>query len=125
MSQELRCYRCGHSLAALLLPLSRRDECPQCTIDLHVCRMCQYYDPGVPDACIEDDALQVTDKARANFCDYFKPSNDVYSPVEFDAEVAARASLGALFGDETAPEASASAAIEDPIASAADALFKK
>ena len=125
MDHGLRCYRCGQSLAELLLPLSRRDECPQCTIDLHVCRMCQYYDPGVPDACIEDDALEVTDKARANFCDYFKPSNDAYSPVEFDAEVAARASLGALFGDETAPEASASAATEDPIASAADALFKK
>jgi hypothetical protein len=30
-----------------------------------------------------------------------------------------------LFGDETAPEASASTATEDPIASAADALFKK
>ena len=125
MNQELRCYRCGHSLSALLLPLSRRDECPQCTIDLHVCRMCRYYDPGVPDACTEDDALQVTDKARANFCDYFKPSSNVYSPVELDAELAARASLGALFGDEKAPEASASAATEDPIESAADALFKK
>jgi hypothetical protein len=87
--------------------------------------MCQYYDPGVPDACTEDDALQVTDKARANFCDYFKPSNDVYSPVELDAELAARASLGALFGAGTAPDASASAEPEDSIASAADALFKK
>ena len=125
MDHGLRCYRCGHSVADLLLPLSRRDECPQCTIELHVCRMCQYYDPGVPDACTEDDALQVTDKARANFCDYFKPSNDVYSPVELDAELAARASLGALFGDDTAPDASASAEPEDSIASAADALFKK
>jgi len=87
--------------------------------------MCQYYDPGVPDACTEDDALQVKDKARANFCDYFKPSNDVYSPVELDAELAARASLGALFGDEPAPDKTDTGETGDPIASAADALFKK
>ncbi len=125
MSQALCCYRCGHSLASLSLPLSRRDECPQCTIELHVCRMCQYYDPGVPDACAEDDALQVKEKTRANFCDYFRPSNDVYSPVELDAELAARASLSTLFGDDSATDTAPTAEKEDPTPSAAEALFKK
>ncbi len=125
MSQTLCCYRCGHSLAALSLPLSRRDECPQCTIELHVCRMCEYYDPGVPDACTEDDAIQVKEKARANFCDYFKPSDDVYSPIEFDADLAARASLSTLFGGESAGDAAKTTETKDSITSAADALFKK
>ena len=44
-----------------------------------------YYDPLVPEACTEDDALEVKEKARANFCDYFKPTGDAYTPGERDA----------------------------------------
>ena len=88
MTDALRCYRCGQSLAALSLPLSRRDECPQCGCELQVCRMCEYYDPRLPNACAEDDALEVKDKTRANFCDYFKPSSNAYAPAELDAEAA-------------------------------------
>ena len=131
MTQALRCYRCGESLAALSLPLSRRDECPQCGCELQVCRMCEYYDPGLPNACAEDDALEVKEKTRANFCDYFKPSSDAYAPAEFDAESGARASFNALFGDESATEARASSASRDEAALADDAarraerLFKQ
>ena len=34
MSQQLSCYRCGESLAALSLPLSRQDQCPGCSAEL-------------------------------------------------------------------------------------------
>ena len=44
MSHNLACFRCGASLAALSLPLSRRDQCPDCSADLHVCKMCVYFD---------------------------------------------------------------------------------
>ncbi len=131
MTDALRCYRCGQSLAALSLPLSRRDECPQCGFELQVCRMCEYYDPGLPNACAEDDALEVKEKTRANFCDYFKPSSDAYALAEFDAESAARASFNALFGDESATGAGASSASRDEAALADDAarraekLFKQ
>ncbi len=131
MTDTLHCYRCGQSLAALLLPLSRRDECPQCRVELHVCRMCEDYDPGLSDECAEDDALDVTEKARANFCDYFKPSSKAYSPGEGDAELAARASLRALFADDTAANAGTpsespdSAAASDDAARLAEALFKQ
>jgi len=131
MAHALRCYRCGQSLAALSLPLSRRDECPQCEVDLHVCRMCEYYDPHLPDACAEDDALEVKEKARANFCDYFKPSSDAYTPTDLDAESAARASLTALFGEDPAEEdgtpsdAKDAATAADEAARRADALFKQ
>ena len=68
MAEELICYRCGASLESLSLPLSRQDECPSCTVYVHVCRMCKYYDPQVPKQCREwtqrRDALRTsTDRA--------------------------------------------------------------
>ena len=88
MAHDLRCYRCGESLAALTLPLARLDECPKCHVHLHVCRMCERYAPRKPKGCSEDDAIEVRDKKAANFCDYFKPT-----PRAFDsARAASRAS---------------------------------
>ena len=74
MAHDLRCYRCGESLAKLTLPLARLDECPKCRVHLHVCRMCERYAPRKPKGCSEDDAIEVRDKKAANFCDYFKPT---------------------------------------------------
>jgi len=96
----LRCYRCGESLAALSLPLARLDQCPACSVDLHVCRMCTHYAPGKPDACDEEDAIEVANKTAANFCDYFAPDPDVFSGREQRAEDAARRQLDALFGGD-------------------------
>ena len=89
--------------------------------------MCQYYAPRLPDACAEDDALEVKEKARANFCDYFKPGDDVYSPGELDAELAARQNLGALFGDDAVTETDTDGGKKDSAAAAkdAEALFKQ
>jgi len=95
----LRCYRCGSSLESLSLPLSRLDQCPDCSVDLHVCRMCRYYAPTKPDQCAEDDAIAVTNKTAANFCDYFEPSAGAFGGEELRAENAARRQLDALFGN--------------------------
>ncbi|NIV16933.1 MAG: hypothetical protein GWN47_00655 [Woeseiaceae bacterium] len=99
MSHEIRCYRCGASLAALSLPLSRQDECPGCHNHLHVCMMCIHYDRHVPKQCREDDAEEVTEKARLNFCEWFKPSETAFDAGRKDEEDAARAALEDLFGD--------------------------
>ena len=119
---KLCCYRCGRSLEALTLPLSRRDECPECLVDMHVCRMCVYYDVNVPKACTEDDALEVNEKARANFCDYFKPSDTAFVPGEIEAELAARAQLDSLFGGG---DADPNSPTDDATFNAAEDLFKK
>lgn len=96
---ELQCYRCGTSLEALSLPLSRLDECPSCSVYLHCCRMCRFFDPAVTEQCTEDDANEVRDKAQANFCDYFKPGDNVFDPAPIAAEDRARNALGTLFGE--------------------------
>jgi predicted RNA-binding Zn-ribbon protein involved in translation (DUF1610 family) len=123
----LRCYRCGMSLEALSLPLARLDLCPDCGVELHVCRMCRHYAPSAPDACDEDDAPAVRNKTTANFCDYFAPDATAFDGNERRAEQKARANLDALFGKPSAnePQQAADAESDDAIRRAAEDLFKK
>jgi hypothetical protein len=99
---SLVCWKCGASLDAEPLPLARRAECPACHADLHVCRLCEFYDPGVANSCREPIADVVKDKERANFCGYFQSRPDAWAGRIADPARQAKASLGALFGD--APE---------------------
>lgn len=100
MSHSLACYRCGASLAVLTLPLSRHDQCPDCSADLHVCKMCVHFDERVPRKCREDGAEDVTEKERPNFCDWFKPSDTAFDPARKSEADAAQDALAALFGDD-------------------------
>ena len=98
MSDELVCWRCGASLASLALPLGRIEECPACRSQLHVCRLCRSWDRTRPKQCREDDAEEVRDKERANFCDWFKPRSGAFDAAGAAAESAARATADSLFG---------------------------
>ena len=100
MAHSIACYRCGESLAALSLPLSRQDQCPACSADLHVCKMCVHFDRHVPRQCREDGAEDVTEKERTNFCDWFKPSETAFDPARKSEADAAQDALAALFGDD-------------------------
>jgi len=48
-----------------------RDDCSSCHSDLHVCRNCAHHDPGAHNECRESNAEWVSDRERANRCDYF------------------------------------------------------
>jgi hypothetical protein len=98
MSHGLVCWKCGASLAALSLPLLRRDECPACHAELHVCRMCVDYDVSVAKHCREPIAEEVRDKTRANFCDFFKPRPGAFVAKDTAAADQARMDLEGLFG---------------------------
>lgn len=119
MTETILCYRCGESLAALTLPLSRRDLCPGCGVHVHVCRMCDHFDPDVPGQCREEDAEDVLEKERVNFCDWFVPSGDAFDPRRSDQAHRAEAELRALFGDGDADGAGADGSLAD-----AEDLFK-
>lgn len=119
MPEPLHCYRCGASLEALSLPLSRQDQCPACYVYLHCCRMCLFFDPAVAEQCREDDAEEVKNKEGANFCDYFRPRSDAHDPQYASAESRARAQLDSLFGSGADEDDDR----DDP-ASAAEDLFK-
>jgi hypothetical protein len=102
-AEASRCYRCGESLSSLPLPFSRRDECPACSAHVHVCRMCVNFDAAVPRKCREDDAEEVIEKERVNFCEWFKPAANAFDPARAKKATQAQTALAALFGDAEAP----------------------
>jgi ribosome-binding protein aMBF1 (putative translation factor) len=97
MAHTLVCWKCGAALAALSLPLMRRDECPACRAELHVCRMCRDYDTSKAKHCREPTAEEVSDKQHANFCDFFAPREGAYTPAS-GAAAEAKSALEKLFG---------------------------
>ena len=116
MSSDLRCWNCGTNLSTLSLPLGREDKCPDCSNYLNVCRMCSNFDIQVTDACREDDAEEVREKSRPNFCDYFKPSASAFDPLRAEASASSVAELERLFdtaGATSEENTSTAAAGED------------
>jgi len=99
LDHEIVCYRCGASLRELSLPLSRQDECPECENYLHVCRMCVHFDRHVPKQCREDDAEEVLEKERPNFCDWFEAASDTFDSRRAQQAEQAKQALTSLFGD--------------------------
>ncbi|MEY4616506.1 MAG: hypothetical protein RJB66_1466 [Pseudomonadota bacterium] len=65
------CFSCGKSLN-LGAEVGRREECPSCRADVHVCKNCTWYDRSAYNECREPQADVVREKDRSNFCDYFK-----------------------------------------------------
>ena len=101
-SGGLTCWKCGAPLR-IPLPIGRRDDCPACHADLHVCRQCEFHDPQASKACREPMADEVSEKERGNFCDYFRATPRRVSGASPAAE-AAKAKLEALFGGKTVGE---------------------
>ena len=96
MAAELNCWKCGAALKDVLLPLSRYAKCMSCKADLHVCRMCEYYDRTVNKMCREPIAEEVKDKQCANFCGYLQPCPRAY--VAPSKSSSSKSELEALFG---------------------------
>ncbi len=102
MAETLLCWKCGAALNNIILPLSRREECPQCRAELHVCRMCHYFDKHIADQCREERAETVSNKTTANFCDYFQLNHQAYQAEAQQGSRQAKAELAALFGEASA-----------------------
>jgi hypothetical protein len=103
VSDTLSCWQCGNTLKNVIFPVSRREECPLCNADQHVCKMCKEFDGR--NSCSETRAEDVTDREKANFCDYFSPSGKVFAIASRQKERDAKVQLAALFGEEAEPNA--------------------
>lgn len=121
MADRFLCFRCGASLETLTLPFSRRDGCPQCAADVHVCRMCLHFDKSVPKQCHEDDAEEVFEKEKANFCEWFLPSTEVFDPERANQAHKAEQDLASLFGESSG---TTQAEANDSLVQSAEDLFK-
>jgi len=78
MSQDFFCFSC-HKELKVLEPVGRREECPHCRADVHVCKNCQHYDPKAYNECREPQADVVKERDRANYCDFFTPKKGAHS----------------------------------------------
>jgi hypothetical protein len=81
--------------------------------------MCVFFDSTVPRQCREDDAEEVLEKERLNFCEWFKPSATAFDADRAAVATKSRSDLAALFGEEEQQKAD-----DDALRSAADDLFK-
>ncbi len=68
------CFQCQKELSLGHVP-GRREDCPACGADLHICRNCAHYDRLAYNECRESSAEVVREKERANFCDFFTPAS--------------------------------------------------
>lgn len=119
-TDDLQCWKCGAPITDVPLPLGRYAECLACRAELHVCRMCRFYDERVANACREPVAEPVKDKQRGNFCGYFEPTAAAWRAPDEAPACKSRSELDALFGaggDSGESE-------EDPARKALDDLFK-
>ncbi len=65
------CHHCGREVA-VLGSIGRTDGCPFCHSDLKCCLNCRLHDPGAHNQCLEPQSEWVTDKDKANFCEFFE-----------------------------------------------------
>ena len=93
------CHACGNEQifeVKVGVKVGRRDSCPHCGADLHVCKNCRLYDPSLHNQCREPEAAFIRDRGEANFCQHFDMRDaDVYKPDASQAD--AKAKLAALF----------------------------
>jgi hypothetical protein len=90
------CFFCG-----AVLPEGRigfRDLCAACGKELHVCRNCKFFKPGVYRDCAETVPEAVRDKERLNFCEYFRPNMNLQGGEAAAKASAAKKSFDNLFG---------------------------
>ena len=92
------CFQCGEEIAADQMIL-REDECPHCSSDLHCCRNCRFYDPAVSNQCREPQAEWVTEKDKANFCEFFVFSDSTGPRAAARKAPSARERFNRLFRD--------------------------
>ncbi|PIS11164.1 MAG: hypothetical protein COT73_05470 [Bdellovibrio sp. CG10_big_fil_rev_8_21_14_0_10_47_8] len=88
------CFQCQKSLQFSEKKVSFREECPHCHADVHVCKNCEFYDPKAYNECRESSADRVTEKERANYCEYFQISSGTATQ---DRAAALKAAADALF----------------------------
>lgn len=79
--------------------IGRKEECPQCRSDVHVCKNCEHYDARVYNECRETQAEVVREKDRANFCDHFTARSGASGGI--DKAAALKAAAEALFGKKS------------------------
>jgi hypothetical protein len=95
----LKCYKCECDIKVdNNINIHRSETCEKCYTDIRVCKMCTFHDVSSYNECREPSANRITDKEKANFCDFFRVSGGQSS--EKDAKQKALDAANALFGNK-------------------------
>lgn len=94
----MKCPKCSHEFPPGTV-IARSTVCPACSAELHACRFCKFYEPGVRYDCREETDEYISDKERANFCDRFSLTDKQTGKDAGEKKAEALAKLNALFGD--------------------------
>ncbi|PLY16922.1 MAG: hypothetical protein C0631_02115 [Sedimenticola sp.] len=70
-----KCWSCGAELANH--DYGRESNCLSCNKPTRSCKNCRWYAPGRTNDCLEPVAEPVKEKERANYCEFFEPTEDV------------------------------------------------
>lgn len=77
----MNCYKCSKELSLKSDQIiSRQEVCPHCYASIHACFQCFFYDKNSYNECKEPMADRITDKEKANFCDFYKIKTQSNNP---------------------------------------------
>ena len=94
---SMGCFSCNAAVElAAGERIGFRDACEKCNSDLHVCLNCVHHDSSAYNQCREPNAEWVSERERANRCDYFA-YGDRSRDSAGDEQSRARATLDDLF----------------------------
>lgn len=86
------CYNCSETLILEVgKDVNRYENCTKCNASIRCCKMCEFYDKASYNECREPTSDRITDKEKANFCDFFKlsPGGDINQNIKESAISAA------------------------------------
>ena len=70
-----QCYKCNEPLLLEAgKDINRFENCTKCNASIRCCSMCDFYNKSSYNECREPTSDRITDKEKANFCDFFKLS---------------------------------------------------
>lgn len=94
------CYKCSNELDLIItvgVKVGRHDTCDHCGANLHCCKNCRFYDPGVHNECLETQADFIRDREEVNFCSHYELKKRDSAPEQDDSAEKAKAKLDSLF----------------------------
>ena len=74
------CFSCGLELK-FKGKIYRTDVCTQCDADVHCCLNCDNYDTSAHNKCREPQAEWISEREKANFCDFFISNKKTEKPI--------------------------------------------
>jgi hypothetical protein len=77
----------------------KSDNCPECLADLRCCRGCRFFDPTAHRHCREPVDSFVSNKEKANFCDWFQVRLAVQSKGQIVRDADSKESRKKRFND--------------------------